>query len=258
MLVANGESMRAHVIQPKIALASLLVLLGCGGAATPEAYPPPHLDQTVAPDQPNQPFDLKATCAAATAVPVGAIAASNGRHSPRSTKDKPYSLGDLQARNRAGDWESVFEHLEDIPQTLRKEEWTSAMETAATSCLKSTGGQRCIDEMLYLSDLVPSEVPTFGTIVVENANHYEAMPFFVRYMATKKEAADCSGKSLKLAVVAALSLSPDDTRAAGARSIAANGCFAKLKDAMIDHLSRDRGAYTRDNTCSVLRANGGI
>jgi hypothetical protein len=128
-------------------------------------------------------------------------------------------------------------------------------------CFKSSySGEECHERLLGFVDADPKNASLAlraGKIVRLNQFAYVAMPYFKRAIDRQADAKACADEDLRLAVVAALGLPPDDPRMKDARALASGSCFAALSDAVMEEFNKNtKGSYYFDNACGFLKAKG--
>lgn len=178
----------------------------------------------------------------------------------------PYTMADLEALQKRGQWAELIAHLQDIPPSARQGAWN---RLAVQACVDGQYPQyltlndityplneRCNEMLESVVTAEPANADQAWTIAkwarVNRAPWY-AVRFFDQAIA-KPGDARCKDEDVALAVNAALALpAGSNTRAVEqAQSLAFGRCWEALRGSIEKAFSQESGYYL-DNSCPSLK-----
>jgi hypothetical protein len=111
----------------------------------------------------------------------------------------------------------------------------------------------CLEALDRLVKVQPGQAFAAGKAVRAKMNHAAAMPFFDKALQKKADKARCADPDLRMALVAGLSLPPENAAAVSARGILFNKCWAEAQGPALQALSQSGGGgYVAENVCPKL------
>lgn len=123
-----------------------------------------------------------------------------------------------------------------------------------TKCASETeGDQGCLEALDRLVKAQPGQAFAAGKAVRAQMNHAAAIPFFAKALEKKADKARCTDPDLKMALVAGLSLPPENAAAVSARRILFDQCWSDAQGPLLQALSQSAtGGYVAENICPKL------
>jgi hypothetical protein len=177
---------------------------------------------------------------------------------------KPYSLEDLKALDRTGDWDELQSHLTDVPPSQRGPQWNRLLEHA---CLRPTGEYYQLEACAQKLDAATASEPKNRDFALRAAMFFGgtrfqflAVPFFARVITAPNDV-HCAAPELAHAVVAGLrqsAIDEDKALVAAAQTLAFRLRWPATREPIVKTFDRDgTGAYLL-NTCAALKREGAL
>ncbi|HVY37108.1 MAG TPA: hypothetical protein VHM31_04215 [Polyangia bacterium] len=111
----------------------------------------------------------------------------------------------------------------------------------------------CLQALDRLVKAQPGQAFAAGKAVRAKMNHAAALPFFAKALENKADKGRCTDPDLKMALVAGLSLPPENAAAATARQILFDKCWSDAQGPVLQALSQSgAGGYVAENVCPKL------
>lgn len=136
-------------------------------------------------------------------------------------------------------------------------------KTAFRECFaQSSRGARCLkfaQEFVAAGENNPDASFAIAKVVRLGQNANVAIPFFQKGLEGRTAGdAACTDKDLKLSVLSALGLPPDNDHAKVGRAVATGVCFDVLRPAIEGQFKESSAGYYPENACSVLKAKSAL
>jgi hypothetical protein len=111
----------------------------------------------------------------------------------------------------------------------------------------------CLEALDRLVKAQPGQAFAAGKAVRARMNHAAALPFFERALEKRADKVRCADPDLKMALIAGLSLPPENAAAVSAREILFNKCWSDAQGPVLQTLSQSgAGGYFAENVCPKL------
>ncbi|HVT07480.1 MAG TPA: hypothetical protein VHO67_08475 [Polyangia bacterium] len=113
--------------------------------------------------------------------------------------------------------------------------------------------QICLEALERLVKAQPGQAFAAGKAVRTSMNHAAAIPFFDKALQKKADKVHCADPDLRMALVAGLSLPPDNVTAVSARRILFDRCWSEAQAPVLQALAQPGASgYLAENVCPKL------